>query len=128
LLRALAAERGLLRSSTTCTTDQGTLSLLHYLLRHLRGDRVLPSWRTARSSRSRASARPALVEWNRERPRRARGADASLADRRPARDAIRQASVGEEFAMALYGETEGNSLFIEEVVKSPSSRDRSIAR
>ena len=48
--------------------DQGTLSLLHYLLRHLRDDRVLvlAAYREIELDRAHPLA-SALVEWNRER-------------------------------------------------------------
>ena len=48
--------------------DQGTLSLLHYLLRHLRNDRVLvlAAYREVELDRTHPLA-AALVDWNRER-------------------------------------------------------------
>jgi tetratricopeptide (TPR) repeat protein len=122
LLRALAAERGLLVFVDDLHwADQGTLSLLHYLLRHLRGDRVLllGAYREIELDRAHPLA-SALVEWNRERlSTRVPLGRLSLADTGALLATLfGQVSVGDDFAMALYGETEGNPFFIEEVVKS----------
>jgi predicted ATPase len=119
LLRALAAERGLLVFIDDLHwADQGTLSLLHYLLRHLRGDRVLllGAYREIELDRAHPLA-AALVEWNRERlaTRVALGrlsrADTGVLLAR----LFGQESVSEDFSSALYRETEGNPFFVEEV-------------
>jgi predicted ATPase len=89
--------------------DQGTLSLLHYLLRHLRNDRVLvlAAYREIELDRTHPLA-SALVEWNRERlaTRIALGrlsrADTSLMT------IIGLQGASEDFTAALYAETEGN--------------------
>jgi len=103
------------------SADQGTLSLLHYLLRHLRGDRVLllGAYREIELDRAHPLA-SALVEWNRERlSTRVALGRLSLADTGALLATLfGQASVADDFAMALYRETEGNPFFIEEVVKS----------
>jgi class 3 adenylate cyclase len=122
LLRALAAERGLLVFVDDLHwADQGTLSLMHYLLRHLRGDRVLllGAYREIELDRAHPLA-SALVEWNRERlSTRVPLGRLSLADTGGLLATLfGQESVADDFAMALYRETEGNPFFIEEVVKS----------
>jgi class 3 adenylate cyclase/tetratricopeptide (TPR) repeat protein len=121
-LRMLAAERGLLVFiDDVHWADQGTLSLLHYLLRHLRADRVLilGAYREIELDRAHPLA-SALVEWNRERlATRVLLGRLSLADTGSLLATLfGQESVSGEFASALYRETEGNPFFIEEVVKS----------
>ena len=62
----------------------------------------------------------ALVEWNRERLAHAHRARPPVAGghQRAARDAVRPGFVSDDFAAALFRETEGNPFFVEEVVKS----------
>lgn len=121
-LAALAAERGLLVFIDDIHwADQGTLSLLHYLLRHLRGDRVLvlAAYREIELDRTHPLA-SALVEWNRERlaTRLALGRLSRADTSALVATLFGVQTVSEEFVSALYRETEGNPFFIEEVIKS----------
>lgn len=101
--------------------DQGSLSLLHYLARNLRSDRLLllGAYREVELDRTHPLAQ-ALVEWNRERLVARIGL--GRLSREETRDMLaalfRQESISEEFAGAMYRETEGNPFFVEEVVKS----------
>jgi class 3 adenylate cyclase/tetratricopeptide (TPR) repeat protein len=101
--------------------DQASLSLLRYLLRYLRDDRVmvLAAYREVELNRSHPLA-AALVDWTRER----------LAARMPlsrlSRDdtglllaaLLGQGKVSDAFVDLVYQETEGNPFFVEEVVKA----------
>ena len=101
--------------------DQGSLALLHYVLRQLRSVPllVLATYREIELDRAHPLA-AALVEWNRERLMtrialarfdRA-GTSALLAT------LMSQETVTQDFADAVHRETEGNPFFIEEVVKA----------
>ncbi len=121
-LQSLAAERGLLIFiDDVHWVDQGTLSLLQYLLRHLRGHRVLvlAAYREIELDRAHPLA-SALVDWNRERlaTRIALGRLSRADTGKLLATLFHQEIVSDEFTTALYNETEGNPFFIEEVVKS----------
>lgn len=101
--------------------DAGTLSLVQYLLRHLKDDRlmVMACYREVELDRLHPFA-TALIEWNR----------AHLATRisldRLSKEDVRsmlkalfgQQNISDEFTEAIDKETEGNPFFIEEVIKS----------
>jgi len=121
-LQSLAAQRGLLVFiDDVHWADQGTLSLLHYLLRHLKNDRVLilGAYREIELDRTHPLA-SALVDWNRERlaTRIALGRLSRADTGALLATLFGQESVSDEFVAALYRETEGNPFFIEEVIKS----------
>ncbi len=101
--------------------DQGTLSLLHYLLRQTKNDRVffLGAYREIELDRAHPLA-SSLVQWNREHLVTRFALDRLTAAETGAMLAtlFGQKSVAPEFADALFRETEGNPFFIEEVVKS----------
>ncbi len=101
--------------------DQGTLSLLHYLLRRLREARVLvlAAYREAELDRAHPLS-AALVEWNRERlaTRVALGRLTAGETGAMLAALFGQAQVSPELEAAIHRETEGNPFFIEEVVKS----------
>ena len=100
--------------------DQGTLALLHYLLRTLRQDRVLilACYREVELDRTHPLA-TALVEWNRERLTSRLLLGRLSLDETAAMLAVLfgQISIMTEMAEPIYRETEGNPFFVEEVVK-----------
>lgn len=122
VLRNIAAPRGLvLFLDDLHWADRGTIHLLHYLLRHLRGDRVmlLGAYREVELDRAHPLA-AALIDWNREHlatrlslSRLSRGDTGALVAA-----LFGQESISDEFVQGLFRETEGNPFFIEEVVKS----------
>jgi tetratricopeptide (TPR) repeat protein len=101
--------------------DQGTLSLLHYLLRNLRQERfmVLACYREVELDRQHPFA-DSLVEWNRERL--AIRTSLNRLDYAEVGQLLAslftQESTSDEFTQAIYCETEGNPFFVEEVIKS----------
>lgn len=122
LLQALAAERGLLLFIDDLHwADQGTLNLLHYILRRLQGARalVLAAYREVELDRTHPLA-AALVEWNRERLATRLALKRLTPDDTGALLAalFGQARVSDDFAALVYRETEGNPFFIEEVMKA----------
>lgn len=122
LIRNIAAPRGLLMFLDDLHwADQGTINLLHYLLRHLRNDRVLllGAYREVELDRAHPLAN-ALIDWNRERlATRVSLARLTRADTGALLAALfGQENISEEFVQVLFRETEGNPFFIEEVVKS----------
>lgn len=118
----LAAKSGLLLFIDDIHwADQGTLSLLHYLLRHLRQDRfmVVACYREVELDRQHAFA-ASLVDWNRERL--ATRISLSRLDIKEVGQLLAslftQERLSDEFTEAIFRETEGNPFFIEEVIKS----------
>lgn len=101
--------------------DQGTLALLHYLLRRLRDSRILilAAYREVELDRTHPLS-AALVEWNRERlATRVALGRLSVDDTGTMLAALfGEASVSRELSEAIHRETEGNPFFVEEVVKS----------
>lgn len=121
-LQTLAGENGLLLFVDDLHwADKGTLGLVHYLLRNLRGERmlILAAYREVELDRMHPLS-AALVDWNRERlATRVPLGRLSLDDTGAMLAALfGQATVSHEFAEGLYRETEGNPFFVEEVVKS----------
>ncbi len=101
--------------------DQGTLALLHYLLRNLREERVLvlATSREVELDRQHPLA-AALVEWERERlsTRVQVGRLDEAATAAMLAVLLDQETVTPAFAHAVHRETEGNPFFVEEVLKS----------
>jgi DNA-binding SARP family transcriptional activator len=121
-LRSLARDRGLLLFLDDLHwADRSTLVLLHYLLRHLRADRLLVvvAYREIELDPQHPLL-DALAEWSRER----------LATRialerlsRAETDELLAGLLDQDnrppaVAEAIYRETEGNPFFVEEVVKA----------
>lgn len=101
--------------------DQGTLSLIHSLLRQINDTPMLllGAYREIELDRSHPLA-AALVEWNRERlvTRLVLGRLSVMETRSFLATLFGQETVGEAFANAIHKETEGNPFFLEEVVKA----------
>jgi serine/threonine protein kinase/tetratricopeptide (TPR) repeat protein len=101
--------------------DQGTLTLLYYLLRNLRSQRmmILAAYREVELTRSHPLA-AALVEWNRERLATRVSIGRFNQDETCALlcSLFEIESVSDEFVEAIHSETEGNPFFIEEVIKA----------
>jgi len=121
-LQALAIERGVvLFLDDLQWADHGTLALLHYLLRNLRGERLLVvgAYREAELDRSHPLG-AAIDDWNRERlATRVRLGRLSADETSGLLSTLfGQESVTADFAAAIHGETEGNPFFVEEVIKS----------
>jgi tetratricopeptide (TPR) repeat protein/predicted Ser/Thr protein kinase len=118
----LAAEKGLLIFLDDLHwSDQGSLALVHYLLRRLQNDPVLilGAYREVELDRKHPLS-TSLVAWNRERL-----ATRIQLDRFTQKECAAllgtmfgQEQVSGEFAAAIYRETEGNPFFIEEVAKA----------
>jgi hypothetical protein len=101
--------------------DQGSLALVHSLLRNITADPILilGAYREVELDRSHPLA-AALVEWNRERlvTRLPLGRLSAAETRSFLATLFGQETVGEAFAGAIHKETEGNPFFLEEVVKA----------
>jgi tetratricopeptide (TPR) repeat protein len=121
-LQTLAAKDGLvLFIDDLHWTDNGTLTLLQYLLRRLRQEKifVLATYREVELDRTHPLA-AVLVDWNRERlaTRLPLGRLSAVETGEMLAVIFGQEQVELDFAAAVYQETEGNPYFIEEVVKA----------
>ncbi len=121
-LQELSAEKGLLLFLDDLHwADRGTLSMVHYLLRRLRNERVLflGGYREVELDRTHPLA-AALVEWNRERlVTRIQLSRLTKEDcEQLLASMFEQEEMTPEFTEAVFRETEGNPFFIEEVVKA----------
>jgi tetratricopeptide (TPR) repeat protein len=121
LCSRLAGPRGLLIFLDDLHwADQGSLQLLHYLLRHLQGEKVmvLACYREIELGRTHPLA-DAIVQWNKEHLMRRIPLDRlTKGETREMLQALFQDEVTSEFLAAIHAETEGNPFFIEEVVKA----------
>ena len=122
LFQRLAAGHGLLFFVDDLHwADQGSLHLLHYLLRHLREDPVLllAAYREVELDRTHPLA-AALVEWHRERlaTRVALGRLSPEETGALLAALFQEEGIPSEFSDAIYRETEGNPFFVEEVIKA----------
>jgi tetratricopeptide (TPR) repeat protein len=127
-LRVLASDRGLLLFLDDLHwADRSTLVLLHYLLRHLRSDRLLVvvAFRDIELDAHHPLI-DALAEWNRER--QATRIDLDRLTRAETNELLvgllEQGNRAPAFAEAIYRETEGNPFFVEEVVKALLAQER----
>ena len=121
-LQMLAAPAGLLLFVDDLHwADQGTLSLLNYVLRRLRNDRVLflAAYREVELDRSHPLA-AAVVDWNRERLATRLTLGRLTKDNTALQLAglLGRSDISNEFIQVVFRETEGNPFFIEEVVKA----------
>jgi tetratricopeptide (TPR) repeat protein len=123
-LQSLSKENGLLLFIDDLHwADHGTFAMLQYLLRRLRGSHVLllAAYREVELDRDHPLA-AVLVDWNRERSvgvNRIRLGRLSLEECRALLAVLfGEAEISDEFAQAIYLETEGNPFFIEEVIKA----------
>jgi len=121
-LQTLAVNRGLLLFIDDLHwADHGTLSLLHYMLRHLRDDRVmvLSAYRDVELDRSHPLV-GMLVDWNREHliTRLALSRFSQEETTSMLTTLFGDDTIAEDFANLVYRETEGNPFFVEEVVKA----------
>ncbi len=121
-LQNLAEQRGLLVFFDDLHwADQGTLTMLHYLLRRLQNSRVLilGAYREIELDRKHPLS-AALVSWNRERlVTRLQLSRFTLEEcGLLLATMFSQEQISAEFAQAIYRETEGNPFFIEEVAKA----------
>lgn len=119
--RSLAEPKGLLVFLDDLHwADQGSLQMLHYLLRHLGDDAVLflGCYRELELDRSHPLAE-SLVTWNRERLSTRIALDRfGVEETRELLKTLFQEEISDEFVEAVHHETEGNPFFVEEVVKS----------
>ncbi|KPK08140.1 MAG: hypothetical protein AMJ56_12105 [Anaerolineae bacterium SG8_19] len=101
--------------------DQGTLTLLSYLMRRLHQSRLLivAAYREVELDRHHPLA-DALVQWNRQRlANRLQLARFTISETNALIATLfGQERVSDEFAGAIHRETEGNPFFIEEVMKA----------
>jgi tetratricopeptide (TPR) repeat protein len=121
-LARLAGPRGLLLFLDDLQwADQGSLDLLHDLLRNLRGDPVLvlATYRDVEVPSSHPLAR-ALVDWQRDQvaSRLPLGRLDREGTRRLLVALLGQEEISEELVAGLQRETEGNPFFVEEIVKA----------